>query len=179
MARQGQEIENPRTCQRMRFVELRPERLRIDSVNPVTDELEPRHVHPRQQSRAELISGSLVFEVDGVERRLRPGDSITIPVGAPHRFWNDGNGDAHSIQTFEPALDIAGFFETLFALAEAGELGPGGMPRPLQLAVMVPEFRDEIRPASPPWPLVRGASFLLGPLARIRGYRPRRSLGPQ
>ncbi len=173
MARVGQQISNPRTGQRMTFLEMRDDLLRIDMVNPVTDEREPLHVHPRQESGAELISGSLVFEVDGVQRKLAPGDSISIPANAPHRFWNDGEEEAHSIGHFRPALATAAFFETLFALAANDELDAKGMPRPLQLAVMVPEFEDEIRPLSPPWPLLRTAALVLGPLARARGYRAR------
>jgi quercetin dioxygenase-like cupin family protein len=171
MAHAGQEISNPRTGQRMRFVELEPELLRIDSVSPVSEEREPLHVHPRQESGAELLSGSLVFEVDGVQRKLAPGDSISIPADTPHRFWNDGDQDAHWHGYFRPALASAEFFETLFALAGEDKLDAKGMPRPLQLAVMVPEFAEEIRPLSPPWPLLRMLSAVLAPLARARGYR--------
>jgi quercetin dioxygenase-like cupin family protein len=173
MARQGQEISNPRTGQVMTFLEMRDDLLRIDTVNPITDEREPLHVHPRQESGAELIAGSLVFEVDGVRRKLAPGDSISIPADTRHRFWNDGDEDAHAIQYFRPALATADFFETLFALAAADELDVKGMPRPLQLAVMVPEFENEIRPVSPPWPVLRAVAVILAPLARVRGYRAR------
>lgn len=173
MAREGQQISNPRTGQQMTFLEVREELLRIDMVNPVADEREPLHVHPCQESGAELISGSLVFEVDGVQRKLAPGESISIPANVPHRFWNDGDGEAHSIGYFRPALATAAFFETLFALAAADKLDAKGMPRPLQLAVMVPEFEKEIRPLSPPWPVLRAAAILLGPLARARGYHAR------
>jgi quercetin dioxygenase-like cupin family protein len=173
MAHVGQEISNTRTGQWMKIVELEPGSLRIDSVSPATDEREPLHVHPKQESGAELLSGSLVFEVDGVQRRLVPGDSISIPASTRHRFWNDTEQEAHWIGFFRPALATADFFETLFALADEGKLDAKGMPRPLQLAVMVPEFADEIRPASPPWPLLRVASALLAPLARARGYSGR------
>lgn len=173
MARVGQQISNPRTGQKMTFLEMQADLLRIDTVNPVTDEREPLHVHPVQESGAELISGSLVFEVDGVERKLAPGDSISIPANAPHRFWNDGDQPAHWIGYFRPALATADFFETLFALAAAGKLDAKGMPRPLQLAAMVPEFENEIRPLSPPWPVLRAAAVVLAPLARARGYRAR------
>jgi quercetin dioxygenase-like cupin family protein len=173
MAREGQQISNPRTGQRMTFLEIREDLLRIDAVNAVTEEREPLHVHPRQESGAELISGSLVFEVEGVQRKLAPGDSISIPANAPHRFWNDGDEEAHSIGFFRPALATADFFETLFALAATDKLDAKGMPRPLQLAVMVPEFENEIRPVSPPWPVLRAAAAVLGPLARARGYRAR------
>jgi hypothetical protein len=159
----------------MTFLETREDLLRIDSVNPVTDEREPLHVHPHQESGVELLSGSLVFEVDGVPRKLAPGESISIPANAPHRFWNDGDEDAHSIGYFRPALATADFFETLFALAATDKLDAKGMPRPLQLVVMVPEFENEIRPLSPPWPVLRAAAVLLAPLARARGYRARLS----
>lgn len=171
MAHLGQQITNTRTGQRMTFVELQRDSLRIDSVNPPTDEREPLHVHPKQESGAELVSGSLVFEVNGVQRKLAPGDSISIPPNTPHRFWNDGHEDAHSIGFFRPALTIAEFFETLFALANAGKLDAKGMPRPLQLAVMVPRFGDEIRTVRPPWPVLRAVAMVLKPLARARGYR--------
>ena len=173
MARQGQQISNPRTGQVMTFLEMRDDLLRIDTVNPITDEREPLHVHPRQESGAELIAGSLVFEVDGVRTKLAPGDSISIPADTRHRFWNDGDEDAHWIGYFRPALATADFFETLFALAAADKLDANGMPRPLQLAVMVPEFESEIRPLSPPWPVLRAAAAVLAPLARARGYRAR------
>src|ERR1700761_7641470 len=173
MARAGQEISNPRTGQRMTFLETSEDVLRIDSVSPVSDEREPLHVHPRQESGAELLSGSLVFEVDGIQRKLAPGESISIPANTPHRFWNDGDEDAHWIGSFRPALATADFFETLFALAASGKLDASGMPRPLQLAVMVPEFESEIRPLSPPWPVLRALAAVLAPLARARGYRAR------
>ncbi|MET0769269.1 MAG: cupin domain-containing protein [Solirubrobacteraceae bacterium] len=173
MAHVGQTIVNPRTGQRMTFVQIDEQELRIDSVNPPTDEREPLHVHPKQESGAELVSGSLVFEVDGVQRRVGQGESIRIPANTRHRFWNDGDEDAHSIQFFRPALDIASFFETFFALAERGQLDAKGMPSLLQLAVLVPEFSDEIRTVSPPWPVTRAMTAVLGPVARRRGYRGR------
>ena len=175
VAWEGQSIENVRTGQRMTFVELREEALRIDTVNPPTAEREPAHVHPVQESGAEVISGSLVFEVEGKERRLGPGETIQVPANTPHRFWNDGTEDAHSIQWFRPALDIASFFETFAVLAERKQIDKRGMPKPMQLAVMVSEFSQELRPVSPPWPVVRALGAILGPIARRRGYRPRLS----
>jgi quercetin dioxygenase-like cupin family protein len=172
VANEGQQISNPRTGQRMTFLELRAELLRIDSVNPPGPEREPVHVHPKQESGAEVVSGSLVFEVAGERRQLGAGDTIRVPANTPHRFSNEGGEDARSIQFFRPALDIASFFETLFALAQQGKLDQKGMPRPLQLAVMVPEF-GEIRPVSPPWPLLRMLTAVLAPIARVRGYRGR------
>lgn len=175
MPQQGDHIVNPRTGQEMTFSLLSAEELRIDSVNPRTDLREPAHVHPRQTSGAEVHAGELVFEVDGTSRRLGPGDRIEVPPNTPHRFWNEGEEIARSVQFFRPALDIASFFQTLFALARDDRLDAKGMPRPLQLAVMVDAFTDEIRPVTPPWPLLRAGAALLAPIARRRGYRARLS----
>ncbi len=49
------------------------------------------------------------------------------------------------------------------------------MPSLLQLAVMIPEFRDEIRPVSPQALVQRALGAVLGPVARARGYRARLS----
>ncbi len=173
MAQEGQKIHNPRTGQDMTFIKMTEDELRIASVNPPGDLLEPVHVHPFQESGAEVISGRLVFEVDGVEQELDPGESITIPPGTPHRFRAEGEEVARSEQYFRPALDIASFFETLFALAQRDELDAKGMPGYLQLAVMVPEFSDEIRTVTPPWPVTKVTMALLRPVARARGKQAR------
>jgi quercetin dioxygenase-like cupin family protein len=176
MAYEGQSFVNVRTGQRMTFVELRDEVLRVETVNPVSSAREPLHVHPKQESAAEVSSGALVFEIEGSQRRVGPGEAVTIPAGAPHRFWADGDEDAHAIQTFRPALDIASFFETFAALAAEGKLSDKGMPGPLQLAAMIPVFGCEIRPVRPPWPIQRAFAALLGPVARARGIRPKLAL---
>jgi quercetin dioxygenase-like cupin family protein len=176
---EGQDIVNPRTGQRMRFVAIRDGELRIKSLNPPTDQREPEHVHPKQESGAEVRSGSLVFEVEGQERRVGPGESITIPPNTPHRFWNGSEGETESVQFFRPALDIAAFFETYFELGRRGELTEAGDIPLLQVATMVPEFGHEIRLTRPPWPVVRAISALLGPVARLRGYRGRLEYGSE
>jgi quercetin dioxygenase-like cupin family protein len=175
MPRAGDRIENARTGQRMTFLitaeDSGGELLRIDSYNP-PGPFEPVHVHPEQASSAEVLSGSLVFMIRGREERLVPGSRVDIPRGAPHTFRNEGPEEAHSIQEFRPALRIAEFFETLFMLAQRGELSAEGMPSPLQAALSVPEFGREIRLASPPWPIQRLGLAPLAPVARLRGLRP-------
>jgi hypothetical protein len=75
------------------------------------------------------------------------------------------------LQGFRPALRTQQFFETWFGLARDGKLNEKGMASLLQLAVMVPAFGDEMRVTSPPWPLLRAMSWVLGPVARLLGYR--------
>jgi Cupin domain len=155
----------------MLFITQRPDLLEIQTVNPPESVREVEHVHPRQESGARVTSGSLRFSIDGVERTVGPGESITIPPGTPHHFWNDGDSDAHAVQWFRPALKTRAFFDTYFALARDGKLDERGMPHLLQLAVMIPEFSEEIRVTRPPWTVQRAMAALLAPVARRRGYR--------
>jgi quercetin dioxygenase-like cupin family protein len=166
------EIHNPRTGQRMRFIdndEPAGTLLRIETVNPPTATAEPEHVHPLQESSARVISGTLRFSLAGREHRLGPGETISIPAGTPHFFLNDGSEDAVAIQEFRPALNTAELFTTLFGLAERGKIDARGMPSLWTLVRLGPRFADEIRATSPPWPVQRVAFFLLGPIARLRG----------
>ena len=176
MAKVGEEIFNPRTGQRMIFLqtgkETNGELLRNESYNPPAGDAEPEHTHPFQESGAEVISGSLRFRVGSEERSLKAGESIIIPANTPHFFWNDGDEEAHFIGWFRPALKIDCFFESFFGLAQDGKLDEKGLPPMLQLAVMVPHFADEIRLTSPPWAMQRAIFGALAPIARLLGYQP-------
>jgi quercetin dioxygenase-like cupin family protein len=176
MAKAGEEISNPRTGQRMIFLQTgkdtNGELLRNESYYPPAGDAEPEHTHPFQESGAEVISGSLRFRVGSEQRSLKAGEAITIPANTPHFFWNDGDEEAHFIGWFRPALKIDRFFESFFGLAQDGMLGEKGLPPMLQLAVMVPHFAEEIRLTSPPWAMQKAIFGMLAPIARLLGYQP-------
>ena len=70
-----------------------------------------------------------------------------------------------------PALRFETFLETFFGLAVDGKTNEKGLPNPLQLAVLMRAYRDEVRLARPS-PAVQ--ALLFGPLAvlgRSIGYR--------
>jgi mannose-6-phosphate isomerase-like protein (cupin superfamily) len=175
MLRAGDQIENARTGQRMKFVitgeDSGGELLRLEEHSP-PGPFEPVHVHPEQVSTAEVLSGSLLFMVKGREVRVNAGERLEIPANTPHTFRNDGKDVVEWIGEFRPALRSAEFFETFFVLSQRGELDEGGMPSLLQIAVSAPVFAREIRLASPPWAIQRLALAPLAPLARLRGLQP-------
>lgn len=181
MLRTGDCIENPRTGQRVTFLvtaeDSGGELVRMESYSP-PGPFEPVHVHPEQLSTAEVLSGSLLFLVDGKEVRLGAGSRLEIPAGTPHTFRNEGPEEAHWTGDFRPALQIADFFETLCELARRGDLNARGLPSMLQLSLSVPAFGREIRLTSPPWPVQRLALAPFAPLARLRGLQPAYRWGP-
>lgn len=175
MAKQGDCITNARTGQRMVFLQTGRETngnlLEIDSFSPKSDMREPIHIHPKQESSAEVISGKLHFWVNGKEQILGPGEKIVIPAGAPHRFWNEEEEEAHCIQRFTPARTIDEFFETFFALANDGKLNAQGMPPFLQLPLMGLKHRNDIQVINPPWALQLLTYWILAPISFLLGYR--------
>ena len=69
-----------------------------------------------------------------------------------------------------PALEMERLFETVISLAKEGRCLRSGMPKPLDLALFVREFRREVRAPFPPPLAVRAA---LAPLAWVAERRGR------
>jgi quercetin dioxygenase-like cupin family protein len=179
MINKGDTILNVRTGQTMIFLttghETQGQLLEIECYNPPSDIHEPRHVHPKQASSNEVLSGQLHFWIDGNSRVVKAGERIDIPAGVPHQFWNEGPGTAHHIGRFTPALTIADFFDTFFALARDGKLNKKGIPNFLQACVIALKHKDDIRILQPPWPIQLTAYTLLAPLGRLLGYQAKYS----
>jgi hypothetical protein len=77
-----------------------------------------------------------------------------------------------------PALEMERLFETAVSLAEEGRVTSKGMPKPLDLALFVREFKDEVRgPGTPGW-AQRAALAPLAWIARRRG-RAERYVAPK
>jgi quercetin dioxygenase-like cupin family protein len=132
----------------------------------------PRHFHPGQDERFEVLEGRLSFRVDGSERTLGPGEAIDIPRRAAHQVWNEGAEPARALWRSEPAGRTAQWFTDLHELRASGRVGRNGMPGPLAFGVYLTEYADVIRLAGPQLP-IRGALAGLGAIGRLRGYRPR------
>jgi quercetin dioxygenase-like cupin family protein len=171
----NREIYNPRTGQRMIFLKTGKDSegnlLEIECFNPPSTEREPEHIHPIQESSCEVISGKLQFNIGGIRKEIKAGESVIIPAGVPHHFWNEENTEAHHLQRFSPALHIDDFFRTFFALARDGKLNRKGLPNFFIISLLSMKHQDEIRLTKPPWLVQKFTFLLLAPIARVLGYR--------
>jgi quercetin dioxygenase-like cupin family protein len=188
MPKAGDELWNPATGLRTVFRETAHETegelLQVDWIGPAGWTTGPDHVHPFQEERYEVLSGRAGLRVDGETGSYGPGEVVVAPAGAPHAVWTEGAEPLHLLVDFRPALRTEVAFETLAGLAQAGKTNSRGAPsNPLQLALTLRHFADEIRLARPPLLIQRA---LLGPLAaaaRLLGmraehpYRPAGSRG--
>lgn len=130
------------------------------------------HIHPRQEERFAVIAGTLRGRVAGKALASGPGETVVVPAGVPHVWWNAGAEELHVLVEVRPALRFEAFFETFFGLAQAGKVDQKtGLPNPLQLAMTLRTFRNELVLAQPPQ-LVQTALFgVLAPVGRLLGYR--------
>ena len=136
------------------------------------------HVHPAQEERFEVLSGTMKFKMGRKTVIAEAGDVVTVPAGVAHKFANGGDQTAHVRVQVRPALKMEELFETTVALAEEGRTSSKGMPKPLELALFVQEYADEVQGAFPPVWVQRATMAPLASVARKRGrgerYAPAR-----
>lgn len=175
MARTGDVLEHPVTRERIVWRQVaedtRGELLQIDLFAQPGGFVAAEHVHPNQEERFEVLAGTLALRVDGRERTLGVGEVAVVPAGRPHAWWNAAPEEAHVLGEVRPALRTEMFFETFFGLAKDGKTNRRGLPNPLQLAVLMREYEDELRLARPSITIQRGLFGPLAVLGRLLGYR--------
>jgi mannose-6-phosphate isomerase-like protein (cupin superfamily) len=176
MIRAGDSIENPVTGERLVFhltsAQTGGEKVVFETYVQPDGFVAAAHVHPRQEERFEVLSGSVGFRIRRSELVATPGERITIPAGTPHRFWNAGEEVARFLCEVRPAFRFEQLIETMFALAAAGKTNRRGMPNPLRLAVVARHHLDDVRLPFPPAWAQRAGLALGAPLGRLAGYRP-------
>ena len=137
-----------------------------------------RHVHPEQEERFEVLAGRMRFRMGLRTVEGGRGDVVTVPAGKVHGFTNAGDEIAVARVTVTPALEMERLFETTVALAEEGRVMASGMPKPLDLALFVREFKREVRGPYSPGFLQRALLAPLAWLASKRGYAARYAPNP-
>lgn len=180
MVKPGDVLEHPITRERIVFRktarDTNGELLLVDIYFQPGAFVAAEHIHPLQEERFEVVSGTLSGRVAGKEVTGGPGDKLVVPAGTPHVWWNGGKDELHFVGELRPALRTETFFETFFGLAQDGKVNAKtGLPNPFQLAVMLRAFRNELILARPPrlaQTLLFGLLALLGRLLGYTGEHP-------
>jgi quercetin dioxygenase-like cupin family protein len=181
VAKAGDLIENPATRERITFLnttqETNGELLRFEYVLPPGFTI-PEHVHPYQEERHEVLSGTLRGRVGGQERDYGEGERVVGPAGVPHAWQNPSSDEElRFVSELRPPLMFETILETTFGLARAGKTTKQGIPKdPLQLAVLVDETRGIFYSSRVPVAVQEAFLALFGVLAsvgRLLGYKAR------
>ncbi|MDH6196993.1 hypothetical protein M2272_003646 [Mycobacterium frederiksbergense] len=93
---------------------------------------------------------------------------MIVPPGVTHVWGNPFDEPAAVIVELRPALRA----ETMFGLARDGKVDPKrNIPRSLLQIAVLNDFRSETKLPGITGIALRGASALLAPIGRARGYR--------
>ncbi len=174
MAEIGKTIAHPLTGERVTFLDVRDDMLKLRIEMAPGGFLPRPHTHPRSEERFEVTAGRVQINESGRLRSLDVGEIVVVPRGAGHVWGNPFDEPATVVVDLCPAYQMATFFETWFGLARDGKVNTRTqMPSLLQTVIIAHDFRDGIGFPGVAGVAARGLFAALAPLARARGYRSR------
>ena len=176
MVTSGDVLTNPVTREKIVFRQTARdtagELLQGDLYIPPGGFVAAEHIHPLQEESFTVISGKLQGRVAGKELIGTPGETVVVPKGTPHVWWNSGSEELHVLVDIKPALKLENFFETFFGLAQDGKVNlKTGLPNPFQMALVMRAFRNELILARPPQFVQTVLFGSLAPIGSLLGYK--------
>src|SRR3954468_21188085 len=84
----------------------------------------PAHSHDHYEETIYGMKGVLTWTVDGKAIDVGPGQALSIPRGAVHRFDNNGTEDVKALCVITPAAIGPEYFREAAALLMAAAGGP-------------------------------------------------------
>jgi quercetin dioxygenase-like cupin family protein len=176
MARRGDIVENPMTGERTTFLETvrdtGGELLRFEYVLPPGWSV-PEHVHPRQEERHEIVSGTLSGCVGGQEHDFGEGQVVVGPAGVPHAWRNPSDHEElRLVSELRPVLHMEAFIETGSRIAWDLKTDKWGAPKHLlRLAMLVDEAKPDFCFTQVPIQASWALFATLAPIGRLLGHR--------
>lgn len=129
------------------------------------------HIHPTVDERFTVLAGKIGYMLGDKKGVLQAGESVDLPKGVAHDWWNGGDDEARVLVEMRPGTRMEQMITTLFSLAQEGKVNSKGVPNPLQMAVIAQEFADVVVFLNPPPAVQRVVFAILAPLGRMMGYK--------
>jgi mannose-6-phosphate isomerase-like protein (cupin superfamily) len=172
----GDSVENPVTGERGTLIkgpwEGDDASLLVDLHVQPGGAVAGEHVHHHLDERFTVKAGRIGFRLDGEESVAGPAQSVEIPRGSWHDWWNASAQEEAVAEVYvSDGTRFMMMIENLFGLARDGHTNEQGMPDPLQLTMFATEFRDVLVFKRPPAAVQRLLFGVLRPIAVARGYR--------
>src|SRR5687768_1340770 len=100
----------------------------------------PMHVHHLQHEAVQVVTGRLGYRtLNGPEQFAGPGDLVVWPAGTPHKWWNAGSGELHTVGWCQPPDNVEFFLGAIFASTKEH----GGRPGIFDAAFLTTRYRTE------------------------------------
>ena len=97
--------------------------LELNGSIPPHREGPPMHIHFAEDEEGAVRSGTLSAVIDGRRTTVGPGGSMSIPRGAAHRWWNDGDDTLEFGGYARPVVDLDRYLQAVFEIMDAGPEG--------------------------------------------------------
>jgi len=129
----------------------------------------PEHVHTGFDEDFAITNGELSLLVNGEVKKIRPGETLHIPRGTPHKPFNETADTIHTRDLIAFPESFAFHLAQVYGLMDHKGLGksPGTM---MQLSLISHAGFDSYI-AGPPLFMQRLMGFVLTPMARLLGYK--------
>lgn len=139
-------------------------------IEPLADG-PPKHIHNNFEEVFEISEGELTLWVDGKVHKLKPGDTLVVPKGVPHKPYNETNAPVRTKREAVFPEKFAFHLAQVYGLMDNDPSfgkGPGTM---LQMSLFGSEGFDSYLVEGPPVAVQKTMGFLMTPLARLLGYK--------
>jgi quercetin dioxygenase-like cupin family protein len=133
----------------------------------------PEHIHTTFSEKFIVAEGTLSLLANGEKKTLRAGESLLIPPDTPHKPFNETDSPVVVKGPFIPEYAIPEQFTVFLTQAygffdesESNNQAPKAL---LQMSRFSPKYDSWL--ARPPVFLQKALFFVIGPTARLLGYR--------
>ena len=133
----------------------------------------PEHIHTSIPEKFMVAEGTLSLLVNGEKKILRPGESLLVNPGTPHKPFNETDSRVVVKGQLTPEYAVPEWFAVFLTQAygffdesESNNQFPKAL---LQMSRFSPKY--ELWLASTPVALQKAVFFVIGPTARLLGYR--------
>jgi mannose-6-phosphate isomerase-like protein (cupin superfamily) len=94
--------------------------LELRGTLPPHREGPPLHIHHLAEEAGRVTEGTLSALVDGKRLEVGVGQSVHLPRGVPHRWWNGGDLPLAFEGFTHPVVDLDRYLQAVFEVMNAG-----------------------------------------------------------
>jgi len=148
------------------------ELLRVEVTLPPQFSM-PEHVHPRQEERHEVVSGTLQARVGGVEHDYAPGERVIGPPNVPHAWRNPSEQeDLRLVSEHRPVLHMEMMLENGFSIGrDLWADKRHALGHLLRAAILMDEVKEDFYFTGFSTRTLMAFFVALAPVGRLFGYR--------
>ena len=127
----------------------------------------PLHYHNAFSEKFQVLDGILYLQVGKDKKILNVGESVTVPAGTPHRFYNETNDPVKFHITLKPGhTGMENFIKIFYGLASDGLTDKKGKPKNFSHLAVALTISDSNAP---------GWMSLLSPIIRSVAKRAKKN----